>query len=1134
MDFSKRYNRTEFVNFLQHQFLPEDFMVETTDIDIERQKKYIRTITKLGSSSTLDLVVYEVRHTSTHDARVGLSKEAFRFLADEWESRALVIFVPEDNNANYRFSLITIDLNETEEGKLLRIYSNPRRYSYYLGEGIAYYTPNKYLNAGRVTDEKDLTDRFSVEVLTKAFYQELSDWYAWAVKIVRFPNKLGDTSDDSRYNSEAAIRLVTRLIFVWFLKQKNLIPDEFFDKVEINKLIKGFTPDRITDLMYMDGESIYYKTVLQNLFFAMLNSPITPEGKDTISERRFSNADYTDHGNYKLMRYEKHFKDAERFLKIANETVPFLNGGLFDCLDRAEDDYYVDGFSDREKVKKALFVPDYLFFIEDHIVDLSLWYNDKKKSRVMVNGIINILKRYNFTIEENTPFDQDVSLDPELLGKVFENLLASYNPETQTTARKQTGSFYTPREIVQYMVDESLVAHLKRTVGEELESEYRKLISYVDDEIILTDTQKLQVMESIYHCKVLDPACGSGAFPVGMLQQMVHILSQLDPTNEQWKEMMLNRAISETSEAYRTATDEERREMVADIERNFDESVNRPDYARKLYLIENCIYGVDIQPIAIQISKLRFFISLVVDQKTTKDPATNFGIRPLPNLEAKFVAANSLIPLAKTSNNLGRTPDITELETKLKEANHKIFSADKYSKKNYWKNRLAELRTRLAERLASDGFLTSDAVNQIASWNMFDQNSAASFFDADWMFGIKDGFDVMIANPPYIDSETMERTMPEMRRIYKELYSTASGNWDMFILFVEKGNRLLKNNGVQSYIVPNKLIAAKYADALRNFMVQQNIFIIRDYGSVPVFEAFVYPCVFVLGKQVNDQPVKFETMSNLSDVDSSHIVDRKIFNRDTLWDKYFIDTDKLNIVLSMSSHQCLSEVVSQICGSATVAEAYLVKEALIDEWENDNLKFINTGTIDKYTSLWGIKDTQYIKGKYHTPSISKTSLQRISDRRLVQSMSNKIIVAGMSKEIEAFYDEGEYLAGKSTTIIMDDSIQLKFIYAILNSKLLTFWVRINFNSLKMSGGFINVGVNELSQIPIADCKSIKNTIVDLIDLIIVRKKINSEADTSDLENQIDLLVYKLYYLTYDEVLIVDPETPITREEYEQN
>ena len=1134
MEFNKRYSRSEFVNFLQNNFLPEDFIAETTVVDIERQTKYIRSVTKLGSSESLDLVVYEIRHTSTHDARVGLSKEAFRFLADEWESKALVLFIPEGNDANYRFSLITIDLNETEEGKIKRIHSNPRRYSYYLGEGVGCYTPNEYLNKRqRVADEQDLKSRFSVEVLTKAFYQELSDWYAWAVKVVRFPNKLGDTSDDSRYNSEAAIRLVTRLIFVWFLKQKNLIPEEFFDKEEINKLIKGFTPDRITDLMYMDGESVYYKAILQNLFFAMLNSPITPEGKDTISERRFSNADYTDHGNHKLMRYEKHFKDAERFLKIANETVPFLNGGLFDCLDRENEDYYVDGFSDREKVKKALFVPDYLFFIEDHTVDLSLWYNDKKKSRVMVNGIINILKRYNFTIEENTPFDQDVSLDPELLGKVFENLLASYNPETQTTARKQTGSFYTPREIVQYMVDESLVAHLKRTVGDELESEYRKLISYVDDDIELTNEQKIQVMESIYHCKVLDPACGSGAFPVGMLQQMVHILSQLDPTNEQWKEMMLNRAISETSEAYRTATDEERREMVADIERNFDKSINRPDYARKLYLIENCIYGVDIQPIAIQISKLRFFISLVVDQKTTNDPVNNFGIRPLPNLEAKFVAANSLIPLAKTGNNLGRTPDIIELENKLKEANHKIFSADKYSKKTYWKNRLAELRTRLAEKLASDGFLTSGAVNQIASWNMFDQNSAASFFDADWMFGIKDGFDIVIANPPYIDSETMERTMPEMRRIYRELYSTASGNWDMFIVFIEKGNRLLKNNGVQSYIVPNKLVAAKYADALRSFMAQQNIFIIRDYGSVPVFEAFVYPCVFVLSKQVNDKPVKFETMLNLSNIDSSHIVDRKIFNRDTLWDKYFIDTDKLNIILSVSSHKCLSEVVSQICGSATVAEAYLVKEVLIDEYKNGNLKFINTGTIDKYTSLWGIRDTQYIKGRYHTPSISKTSLQHISDRRLAQSVSNKIIVAGMSKEIEAYYDEGEYLAGKSTTIILDDSTKLKLIYAILNSKLLTFWLRINFNSLKMSGGFINVGVNELSQIPIADCESIKNNIVDLIDLIIVSKKTSPQANTSDLENQIDSLVYKLYNLTYDEVLIVDPETPITREEYEQ-
>ena len=635
MEFNRRYNRSEFISFLQHQFLPEDFVIETTQIEIERQTQYIRSITKLGSCETLDLVVYEVRHSSTHDARVGLTKEAFRFLADEWESKALVLFVPEGNDANYRFSLITIDLDETPEGKLHKVYSNPRRYSYFLGEGIACYTPNKYLNTlGRVTDDKDLTERFSVEVLTKAFYQELSDWYAWAVKVVRFPNKLDDTTDDDKYNHEAAIRLVTRLIFVWFLKQKNLIPNEFFDEDYIREnLIEEFNPNAKVDLFFKSDESKYYKAILQNLFFAMLNSPITKEGETELSERHFR-SDHGDYDNNKLMRYESMFKNPELFIELANSTVPFLNGGLFDCLDDKDNNNYVDGFSDREVVKKSLIVPDYLFFGEEvgKNIDLSEWYGDKRKKRVSARGIIDILKRYNFTVEENTPFDQEVSLDPELLGKVFENLLASYNPETQTTARKQTGSFYTPRDIVQYMVDESLVAHLKRIVGEELEPEYRKLISYVDEDIQLTTEQKLQIMEAIYHCKVLDPACGSGAFPVGMLQQMVHILSQLDPTNEQWENMMLEEAVKASRNALQTESEEDFNERIKDIKNSFDESLNNPDYARKLYLIENCIYGVDIQPIAIQISKLRFFISLVVDQKTTNDPVKNFGIRPLPNL----------------------------------------------------------------------------------------------------------------------------------------------------------------------------------------------------------------------------------------------------------------------------------------------------------------------------------------------------------------------------------------------------------------------------------------------------------------------------------------------------------------------
>ena len=679
MEFNKAYSRQEFVRFLQNSFLPEDFVPSEEEVWFRTKMTYSTEAVKLGTCQSLELVVYEVKHRSRHDARVSLSKEAFRMLADEMKNRALVVFVPEDNNENYRFSLIEITLDTADDSaRGTQRYSNPRRYSYFLGEGIAYYTPNKYLNEkGRVASKEDLLSRFSVEVLTKEFYQELSDWYAWAIKIIRFPNNIDDKDDDAKFNNEGAIRLITRLIFVWFLKQRHLIPEEFFDERYIaDNLIEGFNPHAMVDLFSKSNESKYYKAILQNLFFAMLNSPITTEGGKELSERHFRNG-RGDYDNNKLMRYESYFKNPQLFVDLANRTVPFLNGGLFDCLDDKDHGMYYDGFSDRESVKNSLIIPDYLFFGEEvgKNIDLSEWYGDKKKKKVSARGIIDILKRYNFTVEENTPFDKEVSLDPELLGKVFENLLASFNPETQTTARKQTGSFYTPREIVQYMVDESLVAHLKRTVGEELEPQYRQLMQYSDDDVELTAEQRKSIMQSLYYCKILDPACGSGAFPMGILQQMVHILNRIDPDNSGWKEMMLQKALDETSEAYRNSSSDERKELIADIERSFDESINRPDYARKLYLIENCIYGVDIQPIAIQISKLRFFISLVVDQNTNADPTDNFGIRPLPNLEAKFVAANTLIGLVKKDASLFDSAEIKAKENELKIAKHKIFGA---------------------------------------------------------------------------------------------------------------------------------------------------------------------------------------------------------------------------------------------------------------------------------------------------------------------------------------------------------------------------------------------------------------------------------------------------------------------------
>lgn len=1139
MNFDKRYDRHEFLRFLG-SFLPEDFTEKIEEVHFEHKTTYIRQVTRLGRCQSLDLLVYEMRHNSVNDARVGLSKESFRFLANEWEGRALVLFVPENNDANYRFSLITIDLDMTEEGKTLKRYSNPRRYSYYLGEGIAWYTPNKYLNeAGRVKDEKDLIGRFSVEVLTKAFYQELSDWYAWAVKVVRFPNKLNDPTDDDKFNAESTIRLVTRLIFVWFLKQKHLIPEEFFDKETIGKLIKGFSPNTVSDLLYQKGESVYYKAILQNLFFAMLNSPITPEGSTDLSERHFRNG-RSDYDNNKLMRYESCFKEPQLFVDLANRTVPFLNGGLFDCLDDKDNGIYIDGFSDREKVQKSLLVPDYLFFIEGHVADLSLWYNDRRKSTVKIDGIINILKRYNFTVEENTPFDQEVSLDPELLGKVFENLLASYNPETQTTARKQTGSFYTPREIVQYMVDESLVAHLKRTVGDELEEQYRQLMRYTDEEVPLTDVQRKQIMQSLYHCKVLDPACGSGAFPMGMLQQMVHILNRIDPDNEMWKEMMLNVAIDETSEAYRTASSDERREMIADIERSFDESVNRPDYARKLYLIENCIYGVDIQPIAIQISKLRFFISLVVDQKANDNPAENFGIRPLPNLEAKFVAANTLIGLDKKDSSLFDTPEILAKKEELKIAKHKIFGAKTVRTKRKYKEAVNRIRQEIAELLRSLGAIGESEAAVLASWDMFDQNASSPFFDPEWMFDVKEGFDIVIGNPPY------GANIDNMVDILKALYPrTSHGYKEIYKYFYDRGLSLLCAGGILAYITPNTFLRQPRYKDLRKLMLEMTILQILDLGE-HIFEAVVPTAIILLmNKEALSHPLLYTDLTNAYK------------DKDLFTNLQFITKNQLEFKSNPNNVFIVNPYTSTGNNVLFLNDILSFKDAGI------NYQRVNVGLAQKGKSDLGQRllyesnhkesnsDYEYYKGSDidayyiapHTFRYCRTDIHLRENERVIINSDYFAITPKLIWRQTAAYpicvvDNIGIWFGRSIQagILKRDyqeTVQYEYLCALLNSKYLRYRYELN---VKETGRvFPQVKLEKLRTLPIViPAKEIQDTITNIVNEIITLKKDNPQTDTAKKEQTIDSLVYHLYGLTYDEVLIVDPQTPITHEEYEKH
>lgn len=1178
IDFKQPYNRESFVNFLNRgngAFMPDDFREESQQIDYSANRT--KSVTRLGVCPSLELELFEVIHNSTHDARVELSKETFRMLLTRsTNNRALVVFVPQDDPSTYRLSLVSIEVS-LDENKVRRSYSNPRRYSFVLGTQAKVRTPEEYLiNKGKVKDWKDLKERFSVEVLTKAFYGELSDWYAWAVKIVRFPNNINDETDDDKLNHECTIRLITRLIFVWFLKQKKLVPVEFFDEEYIReKLISGFNPHTHADLFGKSSESKYYKAILQNLFFAMLNSPITPEDKNDVVERRFSKQNSNDHNNKKLMRYEGLFINPQLFVDIANQTVPFLNGGLFDCLDEDNGVMYIDGFSDRKVVYDSLIVPDYLFFGEEvgKNIDLSNFYGDAKKKKVSARGIIDILKRYNFTIEENTPFDQEVSLDPELLGKVFENLLASYNPETKTTARKQTGSFYTPREIVQYMVDESLVAHLKRTVGEELEEEYRKLMQYTDEEPNLTIEQTEQIMRSLFNCKVLDPACGSGAFPMGMLQQMVHILTQLDPDNTKWREILMQNAIDETSEAYKTSSDEDRRENIVDIERSFNEQYNAPDYARKLYLIENAIFGVDIQPIAVQISKLRFFISLVVDQKPNDNAADNFGIRPLPNLEAKFVAANTLVGLNKKDITLFYTDEIKAKENELRNAKHKIFSAKTSKTKRKYREVVKTLRVEIAQILENLGAVGNDEAAKLAAWDMFDQNASSPFFDPKWMFGVDDGFDIVIGNPPYIKEYTDKRAFEGLRT--SQYYQ---GKMDLWYFFVCYGVEMLRPNGNLCFIATNHWVTNGGASKMRNKIVYDTKIVqLIDFGSYLIFEnAGIQTMIMILEKNQDNDIYRFEYKKLSEDNNNqfndikrllSHSYDNtlkpsiiKLKHLDSIFTFANLETERILDKIAIQSNFILNsndEVGQGIVGAPD--DAFLIKEEMRSKFSDAEIAFIkpyytcagryvseNTKKHILYLSAKNfnaknIDDFPNIKEhfasyknmliaariKYKTPTKPYFFLHR--DRKECFFSYGAKIICSTRVEYPSFtYTESEFYASRALNVIISTRVDLKYMTGIYNSALTNFWLR---NRGKLTGSMLQVDIGHLLSIPIKIDDKFMNPIIDLVDKILDAKTVDPKADTSALEAEIDFIVYKLYELTYDDVLIINPNTNITEQQY---
>lgn len=1013
-----------------------------------------------------------------------------------------------------------------------------------------------------------------VNILNKKFFQDLANWYFWAMKEVSFPDDL-EEKEEVR-NATNLIRLITRVIFIWFLKEKHLVPASLFHKDFIANLLKDFNKN--------PQSHNYYNAILQNLFFGTLNQK--------IKERKFVKegdikTNKKEYGVKNLYRYADLFNIPEKKVLALFKDVPFLNGGLFDCLDKPNDDgkiEYVDGFS-RNPKKKAI-VPDYIFFGEEKEVDLNEVYGTKNK-RYSSRGLINLLESYKFTVAENTPIEEEIALDPELLGKVFENLLASYNPETQTTARKQTGSFYTPREIVNYMVDESLLEYIKQNVknnSKDFETRLRDVFSYSEKPNPFNESETKDIIEAINNCKILDPACGSGAFPMGILHKMVHILQKLDPENKYWKDLQRKKAIEETEAAFKIGNKEERAKLLAEINDVFED--NASDYGRKLYLIENCIYGIDIQPIAVQIAKLRFFISLVIDQKVNESKE-NRGIRSLPNLEAKFVAANALIGLDKPEQPSLRNPEIDSKEMELKDLRHKYFTANTRRDKLDLRRKDKELRKKIADLLKNGGW-QSKVAEQVASFDPYDQNHFANWFDQEWMFGMTNGFDIVIGNPPYIQLQKAFNNTLKFADLYKEQkFKTFDRTGDIYCLFYEKGIQLLKENGLLAYITSNKWMRAGYGEKLREFFRKYNPLQLVDLGPGVFENATVDTNILIIQKANNQNKLKAITLQKQDKEDIFKALKEKAVVLTKLSkDAWFIGSDaeqKLKEKIERIGKPLKDWDVKIFYGIKTgLNDAFIIttekrNEILANCKDKEERKrteqiikpILRGRDIKRYyyewAGLWVIGTFPALRLNIDDyPSLKKYFLDNFDIRQLEQS-GKKYPDLGFdarkktgnkwfeTQDQIAYYPEFEkekvvwaetdqalntVIAPKGIylqkTCFMIITRKLKFICALLNSLVSQWYIR------KLSSALGNKGMSltkdSVREIPLPPITPSNEPIVKqieaLVDKILEAKKQSTAADTKHLEDQIDIMVYKLYELIYEEVKVIDPAFALSREEYE--
>ena len=1028
--FQSKFNLSKWQMLLQDYFHADKVRVSPEVLDEDAED---RKGYFLGSMTTQDNYELGFFYYEMEDGSVLRRKVGLRNLIRPYLGfgfdAALAVF---NDGTNWRLSLIC-DLKEDA--------TSTKRFTYVFGDEKAFYkTPILRFESLRTKANEflEIKKAFSVEALSDDFFDEYRKQYAEFVKFltgkeyVKKGNKWVEqkTGDpDAQY-------------FTSFKEDDKLVRD--YIKKMMGRIVflyflqsKGWLAGNLHymhDLFYDASDEVkgnFLDKVLEPMFFGLLNTKL----EDRSSAPLVNGV-------------------GVKYIPNAGE-IPYLNGGLFQ----------------QEKIDEV----------------------ESVFPAGMFQSLFDFFDSYNFTIDENDPNDAEVGVDPEMLGKIFENLLED---------NKDKGAFYTPKEIVRYMCQESLTAYLQTDIDDaEVKEHIANFVKTNDVEELGGASSELamSIDQKLIDVKICDPAIGSGAFPMGLLRELYACRKSIEIFEE---------------------------DNAADIKR---------------HIIQNNIYGVDIEKGAVDIARLRFWLALIIDEK---EPM------PLPNLDFKIMQGNSLLESYKgvdldvTSKKLKTGKDTkktrgvlslgfeeTDVQKTIQDLVKSYFSITDHTLRAQRRQQIDKYVKDYIKVCAEGNHEVQDAVDELEIPN--DQFFLWHTYFAD-VFE-QGGFDIVIGNPPYGVS---------IKDDYRKAVVASWGNvpdYEIYYYFIVLAAPLLKEKGIMSYIIPNTFLFNTFAKHFREMLVEKwNVLEILDCTKFPIFESAVVRNAINLFQKDSEgsKQVGYRNTANVTSFSDLLEREREFMTVESLlamnqnWGlAYFLPTSIRNVVnLISSSPLAVKDVFPEISQGLIAYDKYKGQSEKIIKSRAYH-SFVYKDGLKKW--LWGEDVTRYNltwNGKEYIDYCNGIANPRnpsffVGKRMLVREITNPSIFAALI-EIEAYNDPSIIIVKESR------DYPIEILVGIMNSKLATFF-HFNHSPKATKGAFPKILVQDIKEFPLPKVNSDERKILmRLVDDVTTIKKGKSIAETSALENQIDFLVYHLYGLTYDEVLIVDPDTPISREEYE--